>query len=260
MRPVLLVALAAALWACTRPEPSPEYQEAVARYREVMARHPDEPWLQPELDRVLELLDRVPHRSLDAEAAGALRQRIVAERAIARQEEQRRTRLVEAAGRPTPAVPERADPAEAAATPTAAPATSPLPGLPPPGTPLADFQRTHGDCFEARAAARIGQPAGGAVDGEAWALKDLAACRTAHPAAAGQLLLFAGGKLLAVRPASAAREEVRTEVVQGARQPDGSMAVVGPDGAVRSLPPGATVQWREGAPAEAGAATAGSAR
>jgi len=68
MRPVLLVALAAALAACSRPEPSPEYQEAVARYREVVARHPAEPWLQPELDRVLELLDRVPRRSLDAEA------------------------------------------------------------------------------------------------------------------------------------------------------------------------------------------------
>jgi len=242
------LAAALALAACPRPQPSPEYQQARERLQAATARSPLDPYGQPEMDEILALLERVPRDSLDAEAAQALRRRILEERQLQAEQAARRKELLEAAERPTPApapLPAGGGPALSAA---AAPEAGPVPGLAV-GTALSTFQASHGDCFERRGPARVGdRPA------DAWALRDDPACAQAHPGAAGRLVLFAEGKLLEVRGAAEARTVEVKQKVEGVRMPDGSIAVKGPDGKPVPTPEGAKVVWQQ-PPADAGART-----
>lgn len=248
--------LALALCACQKPQPSPEYRRARDRHYEIIASYPLEAYARPEMDEVLALLDRVPTDSLDAEVATSLREQIVAERRAIAEEQARRAKLVESAGPSVAWAPagggaggggmgagsgstaEGGEPPPEGAV--AAPAA---PSRPPsklaPGTPLADFQKAQGECFEAKAPARIGQREGKPLEGEAWGLKDDAACRKAHPDEVGRLALFADGKLVEVREASEAKAAQVTQVVKGVVGKDGTLAL--PPGT--KLPPGASVTW-----------------
>ncbi len=239
MRIALALALAAA--ACQRPQPSPEYQEARELHAALVARAPLDASTRPEMDQVLALLERVPPGSADAEPAAALRRRILDERRAAAEEQARRARLVDQAGAPTPDVGGGAVPGGTAAPPAGA---GPATAAPPPsalaaGTTLEEFQRAHGDCFEPKAAARIGQRQGAPLDGVAWGLRDDEACRRGNPAEVGRLVLFAGGTLREVREAADAKPVPTTRAVAGTVKPDGTVAL--PPGTV--LPPGATVKW-----------------
>lgn len=242
MRIALALALAAAAAACQRPQPSPEYQEARAQHAALLARAPLDAYARPEMAEVLALLDRVPPGSADAEPAAALRRRILEEQRAAAEEQARRARLVEQAGAPTPdpgggAAPEGAGPPPAEAGAATGPARAPSALAA--GTTLEDFQRAHGDCFEPRAAARLGQRQGPPLEGVAWGLRDDEACRRANPAEVGRLVLFAGGTLREVREAADAKAVPTTRAVAGTLRPDGT--VVLPPGT--ALPPGATVKW-----------------
>jgi len=251
----LALALAAALGACQRPQPSPDYERARALHAALVARSPLDPYAQPEMAEVVELLARVPAGSLDAEAAGALRDKVESELRSQAEERTRRARLVEAAGSPVAqptAAPDGAAPSaassEAPATPAgepAAPTARPASKLAE-GTKLADFQKSQGECFEAKAPARIARADGKAVAGQAWGLKESEACTKAHPDEVGRLVLFADGALLEVREASAAKVEKLTRRVQGELRPDGTIAL--PQGT--EVPPGAKVQWEQAPPAK----------
>lgn len=242
VRIALALVLAAAAAACQRPQPSPEYREARERHAALLTRAPLDAYARPEMDQVLALLDRVPPGSADAEPAAALRRRILEERRAAAEEQARRARLVEQAGAPTPDV--AGGPAPDASAPPPAEsgaATGPAraPSALAAGTTLEEFQRAHGDCFEPKAAARIGQRQGPPIEGVAWGLRDEEACRRGNPAEVGRLVLFAGGTLREVREAAEAKAVPTTRAVAGAVRPDGTVAL--PAGTV--LPPGATVKW-----------------
>jgi murein DD-endopeptidase MepM/ murein hydrolase activator NlpD len=78
------------------PRTSPEYEEAHRLFSQLYARHLDAAYGVPEMDQVVELLQRVPERSADAPAARELLARIQAGRTqLAREEEQRRSTVRE---------------------------------------------------------------------------------------------------------------------------------------------------------------------
>jgi hypothetical protein len=275
MRIVLAAALAAGLCSCQKPQPSPEYQQARQRYAALQAQYPLEARERPEMDEVLSLLERVPRDSADTEAAAALREAILGERRALAEERARRAKLVESAGNSAAWAAGSSVSAGGAAGGEAAIAGggAPRPEGPPgaeaggqggPGAParppsrlaagtaLADFQKAQGDCFEARAPARIGQREGKPLEGEAWALKESDACKKAHPDEVGRLLLFAEGKLVEVREVGEGKATPVTQAIKGVAGRDGAPAL--PPGT--KLPPGATVQWS--APAPTGKAPPGS--
>lgn len=251
------LALALALCACQKPQPSPEYRQARDRHYEIIASYPLEAYARPEMDEVLALLDRVPKDSLDAEAATSLRETIVGERRAIAEERARRAKLVETAGPAATWAPgggggggggeggEGGTAAEGGEPPPGGAGEAPAGAARPPsqlapGTPLADFQKAQGACFEAKALARIGQREGKPLEGEAWGLKDDAGCRKAHPAEVGRLALFADGKLIEVREASEAKAAQATQVVKGVAGKDGTTLALPPG---TRLPPGAKVTW-----------------
>lgn len=244
MRTTLALVAAAGLCACQKPQPSPEYQEARQRYAALLAGAPLDAAVRPEMDEVLSLLERVPPRSLDAEAAAALRARILDERRNLADEQARRARMVESAGTPTAWVQGAGGPGGApgvATLPEEAPAAAPPrpPSQLAAGTPLADFQKAQGECFEAKAPATIAQREGKALQGEAWGLRESEDCKKSHPDEVGRLVLFADGKLLEVREAKEAKATAVTQNVKGIVGKDGAPAL--PPGT--KLPPGSTLRW-----------------
>lgn len=249
MRISLALALAAGLAACSRPQPSPEYEKARQLHAALVARSPLDPYAQPQMAQVVELLSQVPPDSLDAEAARALREKVEGELKAQAEERTRRARLVEGAGRAAALAPEPAAPsAEAApAAEAAAPVERPPSSLAP-GTSLTEFQKSQGECFEAKAPARIAGEGGKSIEGQAWGLKESEACKKAHPGTVGRMVLFADGKLLEVREAAEAKVESVTRRVKGELLPDGTIAL--PKGV--ELPPGAKVQWDQPPPAKPG--------
>ncbi|MBI5070713.1 MAG: hypothetical protein HZB56_21025 [Deltaproteobacteria bacterium] len=259
MRIPLALALATGLAACQRPQPSPDYEKARQLHAGLVARSPLDPYAQPEMAQVMELLSRVPADSLDAEAARALREKVDAELRAQAEDRTRRARLVEGAGAPVAwaggagaaAGGESTSPSEAPAAPTGGDAARAAPQRPAStlaeGTALEEFQKAKGDCFEAKAPARIERSDGKAVVGQAWGLKDTEACKKAHPAEVGRLVLFAEGKLLEVREAADAKEQKLERKVQGELRPDGTIAL--PKGEV--LPPGAKLKWEGPTPPKA---------
>jgi len=243
MRIALLLALAAAAAACSRPQPSPDYQEARRRHAALLQQSPLDAYEQPDMAAVLELLERVPRESLDAEAAADLRQRILGERQALADQAARRARMLAGAAAPTADIPTAGGAGSASAAPATAEAVPATADARPPselagGTSLADFQKSRGPCFEARAPARLVRD-GKTVEGEAWALRDDPACRKQNPAEVGRLVVFSGGKLVEVAEAAAAKAQPMQKAIEGTRRPDGTVAL--PEGT--QLPPGATVKW-----------------
>lgn len=94
MRLPLALALAAALGACSGG-PSPDYEKARQLHGALVARSPLDPYAQPEMAQVLELLSRVPSGSRDAEAAQALREKVEKELRAQAEERSRRAKMLE---------------------------------------------------------------------------------------------------------------------------------------------------------------------
>ncbi len=243
MRTPLALTLALALAACQRPQPSADYEQGRALHAALVARSPLDPYAQPQMAEVVELLARVPADSLDAEAARTLREKVDSELKAQAEERTRRARLVAGAGGSAalPAMAQSAAPADA----PPAPAEQPAPEAERPasqlsaGTTLAEFQKSQGECFEAKAPARI-QGEGTSVAGQAWGLKETEACKKAHPDEVGRVVLFADGKLLDVRDSAETRVEKGTSKrIEGEVRPDGTYAL--PKGV--ELPPGDKVKW-----------------
>jgi hypothetical protein len=247
LAPASALALAAVLAlaaACSKPQPSPDYEEARRRYAELLKASPLDAHEKPEMAGVLELLERVPRESLDAEAAAELRKRILDERRALADQAARRAKLLEAAGAPvaglpagwtgSSAEPAPAAPAEAAASTEARPASELATG-----TTLDDFKKARGGCFEQKAPARLVRGKEKPVEGVAWGLRDDPACRKQNPAEVGRLVVFSEGKLVEVAEAASAKAQAQQQRVEGTRGADGTISL--PPGV--KLPPGATVKW-----------------
>lgn len=233
-RPLTLAfAAVAMLFACSRPQPSPDYERARQLWTTLVQTRADAAAEDPRADEILALLDRVPKDSADAPAAAELRGRIEGERKAHVEELARRQRLVTGAGAASSAPLEPSAPA-----PEAAP---PRPPALQPGMKLEAFREAYGDCFESKGPVQIGAPDGGASrDGEMWVMKDDAGCREKHPALAAEAVLFAQGALVGVAPAASAKKVQVVRQVELAPLPDGGLGER-VDGGVVPLPPGAEI-------------------
>jgi hypothetical protein len=246
----LAPALAAGLLlaACSRPQPSPEYERARALWTEIVKARADDASQDPRADEVLALLGQVPPASADAAAAAELRGRIEADRKARVEERERRDRLVAQA-----AAPHDMPSAGAAAGGGGGGGSEPQGGADAGPTPevrvgmsVAELEKQFGDCFSRREAVRIGGgPDGGARDGDLWVMKDDAGCRERHAALAGQGILVAAGQVAGVSPLDKARKVEVRRVVELAPLPDGGTGMR-VDGGVVPLPPGATVTPLDG--------------
>ncbi|MFL5261187.1 MAG: hypothetical protein ACJ79L_02110 [Anaeromyxobacteraceae bacterium] len=242
MSRLALAAGLAALVACSRPRPSPEYEEARQRWAAIAREQGDAAAEDPRADGVLSLLAKVPAESLDAPGAAELRARIEGERRARAEERERRARLVAGAGA-LPSMPASSAGGGAGAGGAGAPAEGPgaTPAALAPGTTLDAFRAATGDCFERRGPIQIGAPDGGAASpGEAWALRGDAGCQERWAAASGKLVLFTGGSLTALSPASAARTVETRERVKLGTLPDGGVGIL-TDAGVVAPPPGAQI-------------------
>lgn len=229
----LALASLAALLACSRPRPSPDYDRAQQLWTALVQARGDAAAEDPRADEVLALLDRVPRDGVDAPAAAELRGRIEGERKAHVEELARRQKLVAGAGA-----------SAAAPRDSAAPAAEAGPARPAalaPGMKLEAFREAYGECFEPLGPAQLTSPDGGAPrSGEMWVMKDDAACREKHPQLAGQAVLFAEEALVGVAPAASARKERVVRQAELGRLPDGGIGEV-VDGGVVPLPAGAEV-------------------
>jgi hypothetical protein len=227
----LAIGALAMLLACSRPQPSPDYDRAAQLWTSVVQARGDAAAEDPRADEVLALLERVPRDSADAAAAAELRGRIEGERKAHVEELTRRQKLVAGAG----AIPSA--PAESAQA-VAEPRPPPTPGLAP-GMTLEAFRENYGDCFESRGPVQLTSPDGGAPSsGQMWVMKDDEGCKEKHPQLAGQAALFAAGALVGVAPAASAKKVQVVRQIEVAPLPDGGLGER-VDGGVVPLPPGA---------------------
>jgi len=247
-RPLALLA-AVALLACSRPQPSAEYEHARQLWTGLVQARADDAAEDPRADEVLALLDRVPPDSADATAAAELRARIEGERKARSEERARREKLVAGAGAalatPGAGAPEPGAPAGAAQD---------VEARPPVGVPLAigmkldDFRAAYGRCFEERGPVQLTGADGGAAHPAAmWVMKDDEACRKELAPLAGQAVLFADGALAGVAPAASARKVETRRQVQLGRLPDGGLGIR-EGGKVVPVPAGAKLVVDGGAP------------
>jgi hypothetical protein len=245
-RPFIL--LVAMLLACSRPQPSPDYERARQLWTSLVQARADGAAEDPRADEVLALLDRVPPDSADAAGAAELRARIEGERKARGEERARREKLVAGAG----AV--QAMPALSAQEPGAARPPAQEAAAAPTGVPLAmgmkldDFRAAYGKCFEERGAVQLTGADGGAPrPAVLWVMKDDEACKKEHAALAGQAVLFAGGALAGVAPASSARQVESRRQVELGTLPDGGVGIR-EGGKVVPVPAGATLVLDGGTP------------
>jgi hypothetical protein len=239
---VLLLVLAGA---CKKPEllPSADYERARLLHVDLLARYYSDAYARPEIDEILALLERVPVDSADAEAAADLKGRVLEGRRLAQEHRAELDRLLEAAGPVQGGMqPSGGSAGTAGATET---------GEPPPvalrlsiGMKLEDFKTVFSDCFEMKTPIQIAGldgPDAAPQPGEAWGVKDTPECKERYAAQAQSYVLFAGGVLKAIRPASEAvrtevKEKAKPETIDAVKLPDGRYARKTKDGLV-PIPP-----------------------
>jgi hypothetical protein len=242
------IALALAVLACSKPQPSPEYEQARTIWNGLVKARTTDAATDPQADEVLALLARVPKRSLDYEAATALTEYIQGERKTAAEAQARRAAILEKAGQ-EPAMPSTSGggggsgDAVAAAT-GGGPASWPASLAP--GMKLEEFQASYGPCFHEQGPAELSARDGGSSrSARVWSMNDTADCREKHGDLVGKIVLFADGQLASVNAASDLKKvDVKREVQLGSL-PDGGVGMR-VDGGVVPLPPGATLQAPDG--------------
>lgn len=199
---LFVLALAALGPGCKKPQPSPEFGEAQALHAKLFAQKLDQAYLDPQMDRVLELLKAVPPDSSDAQAARELEQKVVTERERVRAAEERRRKAMAEALKPTPspfpAAPMAATPPPAQARPDAGPSQ------PAAGMKLAEFLEHFSGCFNPGKTIEVkGKPHA------SFELRDLPSCRDGYPAFRDQVVLADEVMLIGWVPKSDVRVEFR---------------------------------------------------
>lgn len=219
MRNLLLLSLACGLCLTGCPKSrksSPEYQKARVAWLDLLKeKRLSEAYLAPEVDDVLQLLERVDPASLDGKAAQALKEELQKGRAEASAAEQATEAEIARALQPTPPPPSTGpSPSTPPAAQPAAPA-EPAPdagatlGEPTPGMTEREFEERFGRCFEpVRDATIEGIPA------KVWSLVDLSKCRANFPSFQSRSVVIANGKVESIRSNEALAPK-RFRVVEG---------------------------------------------
>jgi hypothetical protein len=239
----------AALLACARPQPSPDYEHALQLWTRLVQARGFDAAEDPGADEVLALLDRVPKDSLDAAAAADLRKRIAQDRAARAAERARREALTAAAGEAVSASGAGEGAAEPAGRePAGAVARAPgaaLPGGLTPGMKIEDVKAAYGDCVEERGPAELDPGDGGTSRPARLLSLREGDCRTRHPALAGQAVVFVDDALVVVSSLANAKRTEVTRTMDLGKLPDGGVGMV-TDGGVVPLPVGATLRSLDG--------------
>jgi hypothetical protein len=226
------VALFLATGCKKQPKPSEEFERAKTRYLKLMEEDSAGAVELPGMDIVLATLDQVDPKSDDYDQAMALKERINAARARLAEERENRKKIVadvEArAAMPPPDVPVASGPTEAPAQ--AAPAKPRIAY----GTKLEQFKAAYGDCFEMKMPTTVVDPQGGpSVQGEAWALKDDAKCKSAHAAEADKYVIVADGMIVNVQATNTTKLEEHVTPAKPIAVP----AILLPDGGIAPKTP-----------------------
>lgn len=192
----IAASLALAL-ACQRAAPpSPQYADAREKLLQIRKEKLDEAYFDDRIPEVLELLAEVHPQSVDGPAARQLKQDIEAARAERAKQLDEEAKLIERIRAPPPASfaasPSAPSPQlqpVAAAAPDAGPPTDPQAGM-----SESEFKSRFSGCFSF---ARPFMSATG-QNGEAWSLKDIAACRDRHRASVGKIVLLSKGQVVGI--------------------------------------------------------------
>ncbi len=236
MKNLLLLSLACGLCLTGCPKSrksSPEYQKARVAWLDLLKeKRLSEAYLAPEVDDILQLLERVDATSLDAKAAQTLKEEIQKGRAEASAGEQATQAELARARQPTPDSPsttpslpssDETAPVGAAAEPT--PDAGAAQGEPAPGMTEREFEERFGRCFEpVRDATIEGFPA------KVWSLVDLSKCRADFPTFQTRSVVVADGKVESIRSNEALAPK-KFRVV------DGKLVPVDPNAPAPKTPP-----------------------
>ena len=241
----LATSVFAVLLACSRPQPSADYERARQLWTSLVQTRGEVAAEDPRADEVLALLDLVPKENPDAPAAAELRGRIEGERKSHVEELARRQKLVAGAGE-APGMPAGSGAAAAEGPAEPGPTAAPVPALAL-GMKLDEFRASFGDCFDSKGPVQLSSPDGGSPRaGQMWVMKDEEGCRGKYPQFAGQAALFADGALAGVSPAASAKRVEIVRQIELGTLPDGGLGER-VDGGVVPLPQGARLLLDGGA-------------
>ncbi len=210
----MVVALALATDCRRAGPPAAEYTEAREKLSQLRKERAVDAYFDPRIREVVDLLSQVDPDSVDAQAAAELKKEIETARADRAAAEEAERRAIEAARTPPPmpASPSGSGSPALLSAPTASPEPQkkPPPEDPTAGMSEAEFKERFSRCFEYKMPTLA--PSG--VMGEAFVLKDIAACRDRHGSAVGRIVVLGEGKVQAVLAASAATEK-KFQLVDG---------------------------------------------
>jgi hypothetical protein len=194
---LLLCALALALSACKRRQPSPAFDEASRQFSKLYAEKLDDAFVDSQMAQIQSQLKTVPEDSLDAQGAQDLLKRIdEGTRRMKAQEDARAKSLAEAAAKaasaPTGVTFQDSAPEKSAPAPGAVDAGAPQ--HPIAGMSLEDFNRLFSDCFRAGTPVQVNNDA----MRDTYVLQDYNYCKAQHPGFDEQLVVSDGTKIMAV--------------------------------------------------------------
>ena len=220
----LLIAVVATVCTvgCKKPQPSPDYAEAETLFSALYADKLDDAYTDPQMEKVEELLGRVPAASRDQAAAAELLRKISTERARVEAENAARKAAIDDAlkpvaanfdSRPLAAVPQDPQDEPPADAGTSAGAVDAGPTQPETGMSSSEFLQKFSGCFSQGSAVEL--TGHGLCD--TYELKDIANCRDRHPGFASTLVVIGEGKILTL--SSKSKVQVRTRLEDGGLGP-----------------------------------------
>jgi hypothetical protein len=208
---VSTVLIVLALSACRKElgEPSADYDEARQRFSKLYGQKLDEAFIDPEMDAIEALLQRVPADSMDAQSAKELEQRIKNGRARMEKVRQEREAAMASArqGDFVPPSPSSTPPPEPPPAPQETKDGGPPSSGPVVGSPASELVAGYLGCFQRSSPITVkdrGQR-------EAWEMTaDRARCSQVFPSFVGQVVLIEDGKVLTVLAKSSVQVTYQT--------------------------------------------------
>jgi hypothetical protein len=188
LAPVLALSLLAAAGCSKRKLPSEDFSRANEIHSQLYAKELDDAYLDPKMDEAVQLLQRVPPDSLDADSARQLLARIQSNRERVQAERTQREKAIAAASTPPP---DTFGPRPSVAPPPDAGAPDAGPDLPKVGMSVDELSERFSRCFEPGQSMVV--EGRGARD--TWELKDIAICRDLYPGFDGLVLIIEDGKI-----------------------------------------------------------------
>jgi hypothetical protein len=216
LRLLTLAGLSLATAACQKPQPSPEYGQALVLHARLTAAQSDDAYLSAQMEEVEALLSQVPAQSSDRTAAIGLAAQIQSERRRVQNENETRRREVAAALIPSDVTFDRPPglppvPTEQAPAPVVdAGVDAGVAPQPRAGMALQEFTHRFSGCFTQAASVELA----GKGQCDTYELKNIANCRDRHPGFDEVLVVIFQQKIFGVAPKSSVRMELRPAAVE----------------------------------------------